>query len=156
MVTIEAEANQFERLYRLEGDRLWRAVLAFSGDPEIASDAVAEAFAQALRRGGAISDPRAWIWRASFKIANGELRDRRRLRPATKHPTYEMPEPILELVVALRSLTVKQRTAVVLHHGADYSINEVAEILGTTRSAVKVHLSRARLKLRKLLGDDHA
>jgi len=67
-----------ERLYRDRGDRLWRAVLAYSGDPEVASDAVAEAFAQALRRGDAIRDLEAWLWRATFRIAAGDLADRRR------------------------------------------------------------------------------
>jgi DNA-directed RNA polymerase specialized sigma24 family protein len=33
---------------------MWQAVFAFAGDPEVASDAVAEAFTQALRRGDAI------------------------------------------------------------------------------------------------------
>jgi DNA-directed RNA polymerase specialized sigma24 family protein len=41
---------------------MWQAVLAFAGDPEVASDAVAEAFAQALRRGDAIRSPERWLW----------------------------------------------------------------------------------------------
>ena len=32
----------------------------------------AEAFAQALRRGTAIRDPRSWVWRAAYRIAAGE------------------------------------------------------------------------------------
>ena len=48
-VAVDAStANAIERVYRQHGDAIWRAVLAFSGDREIASDAVAEAFAQAL------------------------------------------------------------------------------------------------------------
>lgn len=39
-----------EGIYREHGNRLWWAILAYAGDREIASDAVAEAFAQALRR----------------------------------------------------------------------------------------------------------
>jgi DNA-directed RNA polymerase specialized sigma24 family protein len=39
---------ELERLYRDEGARLWRALVAFSGDREVAADAVAEAFARAL------------------------------------------------------------------------------------------------------------
>jgi DNA-directed RNA polymerase specialized sigma24 family protein len=45
------EATAIERCYRDQGEKLWRAVLLFGGDPEVASDAVAEAFAQAIRRG---------------------------------------------------------------------------------------------------------
>jgi lactoylglutathione lyase len=42
--------EQLERLYREQGAKMWRAVLAFAGDPEVADDAVAEGFAQALHR----------------------------------------------------------------------------------------------------------
>lgn len=37
------EQSSVETLYRSDADRLWRALYAFSGDPEVASDAVAEA-----------------------------------------------------------------------------------------------------------------
>lgn len=79
MVIVAATADgtqQIEALYREDGDRLWRALLAFSGDPELASDAVAEAFAQALRRGAAVGNPKDWIWKAGFRIAAGELQKR--------------------------------------------------------------------------------
>jgi DNA-directed RNA polymerase specialized sigma24 family protein len=39
------EGLRFEVTYREHGARLWRSVLLYSGDPEVASDAVAEAFA---------------------------------------------------------------------------------------------------------------
>jgi DNA-directed RNA polymerase specialized sigma24 family protein len=61
-----------ERLYRARGDRIWRSVLAYAGDPEVASDAAAEAFAQALRRRNVIRDPERWLWRTAFQIAAGE------------------------------------------------------------------------------------
>lgn len=41
-------AEGLERVYREEAPRLWRALVAYSGDPDVASDAVAEAFAQAF------------------------------------------------------------------------------------------------------------
>jgi len=53
--------DRIERLYRERGDRIWRGLLAFSGDPEVASDAVAEAFAQVLRRGDEVRDPERWV-----------------------------------------------------------------------------------------------
>jgi len=58
-------------LYQQEGPKLWRAVFAYAGDREVASDAVAEAFAQFIRRGGGVREPRAWIWRAAFRDDRG-------------------------------------------------------------------------------------
>ncbi len=147
-------AKELERLYRDQGDRMWRSLLAFAGDPEVASDAVAEAFAQALRRGEAIRDPERWLWRAAFRIAAGELRERRRLTPTDHEPSYEMEEPARELIEALRQLSTKQRSAVVLHHAAGYPVREIARMIGSTPAAVKVHLSRGRRRLRELLGDE--
>jgi RNA polymerase sigma-70 factor (ECF subfamily) len=147
--------GELERLYRERGDRLWRAVLAYSGDSDVASDAVSEAFAQALRRGDAIRDPEAWVWRAAFRIAAGELADRRRgatpaadLRPRS----YEMPEPAEALLTALSRLSPKQRACVVLHHYAGYPVKEIAAIVGSTSAAVRVHLSQGRKRLREDLG----
>src|SRR5947208_16332565 len=90
-------AAEVERVYREKGDRMWRALLAFAGDPEVASDAVAEAFAQALRRGGEIRDPERWVWRAAFRIAAGALKERRREVPGVEEEaSYEMEEPARE------------------------------------------------------------
>jgi DNA-directed RNA polymerase specialized sigma24 family protein len=40
-----AAPDAVETVYRQDGDRLWRALYAFAGDADLASDAVAEAFA---------------------------------------------------------------------------------------------------------------
>jgi RNA polymerase sigma-70 factor (ECF subfamily) len=64
---------------------------------------------------------------------------------------YELEEPARELLAALERISPMQRAAVVLHHGAGYPVAEVAEILGSTSAAVKVHLMRGRRRLRDLL-----
>ena len=66
-----------EALYRADADRLWRALFAFAGDAEIASDAVNEAYVQVIGRGDAVRDPAAWVWRTAFRIARGALQARR-------------------------------------------------------------------------------
>jgi RNA polymerase sigma-70 factor, ECF subfamily len=144
------EGDEIESLYRDHRDRLWRAVLAFTGDPEIAADSVAEAFAQALRRGDALHSPLRWVWRATFRIAAGEMKSRRNEGPIVDQP-YAMAEPATDLVRALAKLAPKQRAALILYHYAGYSGREVARILGSTPPAVRVHLSVGRRRLRELL-----
>lgn len=133
---------------------MWRAVLAFADDSEVASEAVTEAFAQALRRGDEIRDPERWLWRAAFRIAAGELKGRSLRTSMVPEGSYEMEEPARELVAALAKLSDKQRSSVVLHHAAGYPVNEVAEIIGSTSAAVRVHLMRGRRRLRELLEDE--
>jgi RNA polymerase sigma factor (sigma-70 family) len=149
-----SRTDRIERLYRERGDRIWRGLLAFSGDPEIASDAVAEAFAQVLRRGDEVRNPERWVWRAAFRIAAGELKEWRRSEVLGTAGSYEMEEPARELVVALGALTERQRASVVLHDAAGYPSKEVARIIGSTEVAVRVHLLRGRRRLRELLQDD--
>lgn len=145
--------QDLEVLYREHGDRLWWALLAFSGDRDIASDAEAEAFAQALRRGDAIRNPLAWIWKAAFRIAAGELQERGRVVDVGSENSYELPESATEVTAALNQLPARQRAAVVLHYYADLPIRQIAAILGTSPSTVAVHLHRGRKRLRDLLGD---
>jgi RNA polymerase sigma factor (sigma-70 family) len=146
--------SDIERVYREHGGRLWWAVLAFAHNPEVASDAVAEAFAQALRRGPAIRDPARWVWRAAFRIAAAELKRGRSDPYGDDQLIYEMSEPALDLVDALQRLSPKQRAAVVLHHVGGYPAVEIASILGSTTAAVKVHLSKGRKRLRAILEED--
>jgi RNA polymerase sigma-70 factor (ECF subfamily) len=142
-----------ERLYRERGGSMWRAILGYSADPEIASDAVAETFAQLLRRGADVRDPERWAWRATFRIAAGELKSRRREGGSVPDRAYEIEPASVELANTLATLSDRQRSAVVLHYIADKPVAEVAAILGTTSGTVKVHLSRARRRLREELGE---
>jgi RNA polymerase sigma-70 factor (ECF subfamily) len=145
--------EDLDRVYREHGERLWRAVFAFAGDREVASDAVAEAFAQCLARSVAVRDPGRWIWRAAFCIAAGELKDRRRRQAMSvrAEDRYEIPEAATEILEALGRLSPRQRSAVVLHDHVGYSTREVAAILGSTAATVRVHLSQGRRRLRTLL-----
>jgi RNA polymerase sigma factor (sigma-70 family) len=143
-----------ERLYREEGPKLWRSIMSFAGDRSIADEAVAEAFAQLLGRGNAVRAPSAWVWRAAFRIASGELKARRESGPEPASLSYEPPDPVPEVLTALAALPRMQRAVVVLHDYADRPTAEIADTLGISRSTVRVHLSQARRKLRNLLEDD--
>src|SRR5262245_11751266 len=93
-------SDRIEDVYRRHGHKVWRAVLAFSGSPDIASDAVSEAFAQALRRGAAIEAPLPWIWRTAMHLAAGALKDRGGVDAGTGTPerSYDLPEAVADLV----------------------------------------------------------
>lgn len=52
-MSVHAETNrtvrtEVERVWHDRRAKMWRSLTAFAGDPDLASDAVAEAFAQAL------------------------------------------------------------------------------------------------------------
>ena len=144
-------ATEVERLYREDGARLWRAILAFTGDPDTTSDVVAEAFAQLLRRGDAVRSPQRWVWRAAFRIAGGQLKERRREAPVTLDQVQVSPERALEVVLVLQALPPRQRSSVILRYYLGYTPREIASILGVAPPTVRVHLTRGLRKLRSLL-----
>jgi len=130
---------------------MWRALYSFTGDREIASDALSEAFARALRDDHQIRDPAAWTWRVAFRIASAELRRRANEKAAVADEHYELHDPVPELMTALAQISPNQRLAVLLHDYADRPTSEIAETLGCSRATVHVHLSQGRRRLRALL-----
>lgn len=148
-------AEALEQVYREHAARLWRALVAYAGNREIADDALAEAFAQAAGRGEALRAPERWVWVAAFRIAAGLLKVR---EPSGVAPVVSAsigPSETLELLDALRHLSPRQRAVLVLHYYGDYKAREIAQIVGSTPATVRVHLSAGRRRLRELLEVDH-
>jgi RNA polymerase sigma-70 factor (ECF subfamily) len=153
---VEDVSEHVERVYRSEALKMWRALVGYSGDWQAADDAVAEAFARALRDHGSIDDLRAWTWRVAFRLAAAEIRNRERPGVIDVPLPTETSSDAADLVAALRELPERQRMAVVLHDYADRATTEVAAILGCSTATVHVHLSRGRKRLRELLEISHA
>jgi DNA-directed RNA polymerase specialized sigma24 family protein len=145
-----------ERIYRDEAAQIWRALLGYTGSPDIASEAVAEAFAQALGRGDAIRSARSWVWTAAFKIAAGMLSRRDRPPGVAVEGTTVLPEPVVDLVHALSRLPERQRFCVVMHDYADRPVGEVAAVLRISAPTVYAHLRQGRRRLRDLLEEKDA
>ncbi|MEO1055874.1 MAG: sigma-70 family RNA polymerase sigma factor [Actinomycetota bacterium] len=132
-----------EAAYRRVHGRLWRALLAYCGDPDVASDAEAEAFVQAIARGDGIDDVERWVWRASFRIAAGLLTVERTVSVVPDRGDGRVPFSVVEFVSELSMLSPQQRACVVLRHVGGYSSAEIAEILDTSTGTVSVQLNRA-------------
>ena len=145
--------DAIERLYREQGRRLWAAVLTYARDRSIADDAVAEAFAQVIRRGAEVREPRAWVWAAAFRIAAGELQRRSALDAAVPDTSYEHDLAGTEILGEVAKLPERQRAAVLLHYYADRPVREAAAILDMSPATFRVHLHRARKHLSQTLGD---
>jgi len=150
-----AATDEVETVYRQDGDRLWRALYAFAGDADVASDAVAEAFAQVLRRGTAIRDVRGWVWRSAYRLAAGDLKRQSTLaHGSVPDGVFHDRHVDLQLLAALRGLTPQQRIVIALFYYVDCPVREIAHRTGMNQLAVRAHLSRGRKRMRVLLGDD--
>ena len=160
MMVVMARSNmtRVEETYRRIHPQLWRSLLGAGGDPELASEAEAEAFVQAIRRGDEIRDVGAWIWTAAFRILDGMLTARRSAHTAaaaaaaTDHPRCD--DAFIEFFDSLRCLSPQQRKIVVLHHVARMNAPEIAAVLGSTPGSVRVQLHRAHATLRVALRNE--
>lgn len=146
-----SDTDVLDLVYREHAPRMWRTLAAYSGSREIAEDAVAESFAQALTRGRELWAPERWVWKTAYRIAAGELKRRAANPVMTVDDSVQPEEPAWELRDALTRLSPTQRAAVVLHHYAGYPARDIARIVGSTPAAVWVHLSQGRRRLRQML-----
>jgi len=143
-------------------------------DPDVAEEAVQEAFFSAYRNIERFSGPsfRAWLTRIAVNAAHDILRKRKR-RPAEPYPeweddTWQPPAPVSEgpeavslgrqlraaIARCLEGITVDQRTAIVLFDVQGYDYGEIAAITGVSTGTVKSRIHRGRLALRDCLGPE--
>ena len=157
-----------EHLVRDYQTALLRLCFVQLQDRALAEDAVQETFLKAYRgwdkfRGE--GSEKAWLCR----IAINTCRDMQRgswFRHIDRHISLDsLPEPAVqpsddhaELTMALMSLPVKLREALMLYYYQDMNTIEIAEVLGIAQSSVSNRLRRGREALRKALErrDGHA
>lgn len=114
---------------------------------DLAQDAMSAAFVLLGRMGVAPPNPRAWL----FRVASNRWIDQVRRPRVVPEPAPAAASAPGELRAAAGTLLVQlapqERAAVVLKDAFDFSLDEIAAILGTTVGAVKAALHRGRGKL---------
>jgi RNA polymerase sigma factor (sigma-70 family) len=153
--------TDFTTLYQQEAARLVRSVALATGEPGLAEDAVAEAFARAWSRWREVSAtdrPAAWVLRVALNHARDRFRKRgteRRKASAVARPEASYDEASFvdrRLWHAVRDLPAQECTLIALRYVADLSQPEIAAVLGIPPGTVASRLSRARQRLGASLG----
>ena len=139
---------------------LYRVAASYLRGESDRLDAVSEAITRAWEKRHTLRDEglfRTWITRILIRECVNIQRRQKRSVPVDVLPEAES-EPEDERIAALREalaqLPQRQRTMTVLHYMEGYDVREVARIMGTTKSAVCAGLSRARARLRSLMGEE--
>ncbi len=125
-------------------------------DATEAEDVAQAAFARALERRHQFSggDARAWLYTIGLRLAFNELRRRRptiALADASE-PSWAITSDA-DLWLALGQLDPRQHAALLLNVLDGYTHEEIARMLGVRPGTVSSWLSRAKERLRILLGD---
>lgn len=151
---MDAERTEFEDWYAREHGPLVRALLVVTGDAELASDVVAEAFSRAYEkweRVRALGNPTGWVYRVAINLLRRRWRrsglERRwLLRVGRPGSTVEV-EAVPELWTAIAGLPRRQREAIALRYVADLSERQVAEVMGIAEGTASATLAAARRRL---------
>jgi DNA-directed RNA polymerase specialized sigma24 family protein len=128
--------------------RLRRAFVAAYGSHR-GREATAEALAFAWEywdRLSNVDNVPGYLYRVGQSRTRGRRNEPNFVLERAEEPTYEPG-----LVPALKTLTTRQRTAVVLVHGFGWTLREVADLTETKITTVQNHLERGLAKLRRLL-----
>ncbi len=167
-VVREVLAGDSER-YRILVDRyrerFGRYAVALVGDPDLAADAVQEAFVKAYHGLATCRDPErfgSWF----FRILSNQCHDARdRVRPMEDVARLPLPASdradaavdraeLAELIEqGLAMLTPEQREAFVLKHVEGHTYEQIAALTGVGTDALKMRVHRARDTLRTALGE---
>ena len=149
----------FDAFYSTSSRALFRQLYAMCRNPEEAHDCLQEAYLRAWQRWDRIcsyDDPAAWVRTIAWRVAVSRWhRARRTLRAWHRQDagveSYELNPDVVALSVALRSLPLVQRQAIVLHHLGGLSVEEISRQTGAPSGTVKARLARGRTALATVL-----
>lgn len=163
------DAMAFREMYRQVGPKIHGYLHRLSGDASVADDLLQATFLRVHRARGTYiqqSDPLPWLYAIAHRLFLDEVRRRRRqpvplpegddgylLIDASPGPraALERQHEAQRAMHALNDLPQDQRQALILTKLEGHSMQQAADIAGTTLSAMKVRAHRGYLALRRTL-----
>jgi RNA polymerase sigma-70 factor (ECF subfamily) len=160
----ERRPEVLDEMLELYGREIKAVAYLIVRDAADAEEALAETLLTALERGHQLRDEaalRPWLLRIAANRALGMRRRSIRLIRLGSLPESASPDVMdsaaLDRAVlkdALASLPPRVRAAIALRYYADFSVDEVAAALGTSRNTVKTQLRIGLDRLRDHLQDE--
>jgi RNA polymerase sigma-70 factor (ECF subfamily) len=160
-------SQQLERIFDRHYELIYHTAYSLTGSAADAEDIVQTIFVRLLNRElppDLSTAPERYLYRAAFNLSLNTIRDKKRevltdnlevLDTTVCDTTGAASEEELaadqDLRDAIALLHPAAAQAVILRYVHDYSLADIARMLGTTRSTVAVSLYRSRSRLRKYL-----
>jgi RNA polymerase sigma factor (sigma-70 family) len=166
-LSLDERERAFRRVYATHFDAVLGYALRRVDRPEDAGDVTAETFLVAWRRlAHAPAEPelRPWLYGVARRVlANRRRGERRRsalgerLRRELRAHVPDTSDEVVQradVTAAMRRLSARDQEVLELHLWEALESREIAEVLGLTTAVVRPRLSRARARLRDVLGND--
>jgi len=143
-----------EKIIQTYGNMLFRLYLITFGNASDAEDAVQETLITYLQKAPEFENAeheKAWL----LTVATNKCKDM--LRFKSRHQVVDIDaikeftkeETDGDILDALMTLPDKFRTVLMLYYVEEYSIEDIASVIGRTASAVKMRLQKGRRLLRE-------
>ena len=148
----EVVASSFTEWALAAEPRLRHALTAAFGS-QVGVDATAEALSLAWERWDQLKerdDPLGYVFGIGRNVARRSTKQRPPALMAV--PADRLPDVEPGLPEAIARLSEQQRTVVGLLYGYEWTMSEVAELLGIAKTSVQNHAERALAQLRETLG----
>ncbi|MDQ6523252.1 sigma-70 family RNA polymerase sigma factor [Nocardioides sp. LHD-245] len=162
-----AREDDFRRLYAAHFDAVLGFALRRTDRPEDAADVTADTFLVAWRRLAHVprgDGTRPWLYGVARRtLANHRRGEGRRtalgerLRGQLAHAVADLADEAVhraDVTAAMKRLSARDEEVLQLHLWEGLAPREIAEVLGLPATVVRPRLSRARSRLRALLGND--
>ena len=152
MLSDQIRVEDFVEFVETNERRLRHALTATLGF-EAGKEATAEALAYGWEnwdRVSAMTNPVGYLYTVGRSKGRRLLTSRKPAFPPVPDEHTPWFEP--GLPSALAGLPTRERTVILLLHGYEWTMSEVAETLGVAKSTVQTHAERGMRKLRHKLG----
>ena len=152
------EQQKLEACYETYADMLYRIALSYLRNADDAEDAVHDTFVKYVHHLLRFRDEgheRAWLIRVTVNRCK-DLIKRQVHRPLEEAMEIAAPEAESSVLSLLNALDENYRMAITLHHLEGFSVEETADILQISVSAVKMRLLRGRQMLKTIIEKENS
>lgn len=161
---IHGDKLAFEELLKSESEKLYKIAFLHMQNKEDTLDVIQEATCKAYLSIAQLKEPAyfsTWLVKILIRTAYRELeRKKKSIALPEETITYilesnQKEEPTLDLSEPLATLKPEYKNAILLFYYYDLPIRTIANSMGKPPSTIKTYLRRAKLELKRKLGDDY-
>jgi RNA polymerase sigma factor (sigma-70 family) len=164
---IDTQRNAyFEELYERYSDKVYRKCMSFVKDREKAEDFTHDIFLKLILRLSSFKETSkfsTWLFSITYNYCMDQLRLTKKMAETELDDNIDVEDEaadgeLIEMEVgqlrrALETISVQERTILLMKYQDDFSIKDIADTFGLTESAVKMRLKRTKEKLKKAYTD---
>jgi RNA polymerase sigma-70 factor, ECF subfamily len=162
---INGDGEAFELLIKQESDKLYKIAFLHVRNKEDALDVIQESVYKAFISIEKLKNPdffSTWLVKILIRTAYRVLEQRKVLAfidddSITDLLDKEVPEyeQQVDLSYAVSKLKNNYQTVIILFYYNDLSIRDISKTLDKPEGTIKTYLRRARLELKKMIGEDY-